>query len=598
MEIEKVCIGNFLSFKLQEFEIKDKGLTLIEGRNLDEGDSNGSGKSALWDSISFCLFGQTVRGLKGDEVINRKFKKNCWVNVRLRSFGKIYEVFRYRKHDERGDRFFILDMDEDKCIEMGTAAQTQQWLLDTFQIDFDLFRCTVLFAQGETFNFVDAGNKGQKEILSKVMKIDYDKFLINSKTKLKSALSDLTSIESKVTVLTSHLIKDADELFAAEISEWDGQQERRITAVKTEVEAATAQIKWFESNIKPVDKIASLIKKAELQIKIDRGVLGDIMAKSSEAKGSLSFHIKDLKKAEELEAKGECHFCKTKVSICLNQEWITSAKNSIEIHQVTVAKCDEEAVEINNKINKNLEVIKKADKILIGQNHVKSNLKNAIARQKELDIELVEIQSEENPFLTQKWEAIAKQEQIKNKIKELNKNIGETKKSLPYLEFWVNAFSDSGIKSFVFDLICSNLTNKANSYLNILSGGSVSISFDTQKKTKSGELREKFDCNIVTDGIQVAYNSYSGGEKRRISLAVDMALSDIMVDYHGSSFNVVVFDEQDSYLDSNGRKQYLNLLKKIGRNKKVFVVAHDASFKGYFDDVMVVEKRDGISRIA
>jgi DNA repair exonuclease SbcCD ATPase subunit len=86
-------------------------------------------------------------------------------------------------------------------------------------------------------------------------------------------------------------------------------------------------------------------------------------------------------------------------------------------------------------------------------------------------------------------------------------------------------------------------------------------------------------------------------KKRRISLAVDMGLSEIMADQYGSQFNLIVFDEQDSYLDDQGRKAYMNLLKDLSKQKAVYVVAHDSEFKSQFDEVITIQKREGVSAI-
>ncbi|GAI86651.1 unnamed protein product [marine sediment metagenome] len=57
-------LTNFMSFKKASLPLADQGLVLIEGSNLDSdaSDSNGSGKSALTEALTWCLWGKTVRG--------------------------------------------------------------------------------------------------------------------------------------------------------------------------------------------------------------------------------------------------------------------------------------------------------------------------------------------------------------------------------------------------------------------------------------------------------------------------------------------------------------------------------------------------------
>lgn len=595
MEFKKLILGNFLSYQELDFDFKDKGLTLVEGKNKDEGDSNGSGKSSIWDGISFTLFGQTVRGLKGDDVINRKFKKNCWSNLRLSVYGVDYEVFRYRKHSEFGDRLFILDINNDKQIELGTLAQTQQWILDTFQIDFDLFRCTVLFAQGETFNFVDAGNKSQKDILSKVMKVNYEKYQTNAKQKMKSLIEQINTVERELVSLEAKMDIDFEEI-KERIDSWDSERDLKLEAIKSQIEKNKLELESLKEGYKDTDKVKKAITRVVFDIKAKTDARRDIEKEQTEYRSKMDFFREDLAKAKDLEKQGECPHCRSKVT-CLNQEWIKDSESRLQDFTEKYKQKKAEAGELTDSIEDMDVKLEKLRGLLSQQEMIKNKIETLTDKISSLEKDYEGKKKESNPYSEELERKKKLQESLKDKIVEKNKDIENYNKLMPFYDFWVNAFSDSGIKSFVFDLICSNLTNKANNYLNILSGGAFSISFDTQKMTKSGELREKFDCVIHKDGEKVDYASYSGGEKRRISLAVDMALSDIMSDYHGSKFNLVVFDEQDSYLDDQGRKQYLNLLRTLGKDKNVFVVAHDNQFKGYFDNTITVEKFGGISRL-
>ena len=60
-------IENFLSYKNTKIEFKP-GLYLVDGKNLDEGGSNGAGKSGIWEALAWSLFGVTTRGLSSGEV--------------------------------------------------------------------------------------------------------------------------------------------------------------------------------------------------------------------------------------------------------------------------------------------------------------------------------------------------------------------------------------------------------------------------------------------------------------------------------------------------------------------------------------------------
>jgi DNA repair exonuclease SbcCD ATPase subunit len=587
-----------MSYKeLDEKNFDHPELVLIEGRNLDVGGSNGAGKSSIWDGISFALFGSTVRGLKGDEVISHWAKGDCCAEVEFVFKGDTYIVARYRKHSEYGDRLIVNHTagTSKKVVELGTLAQTQEWIENTFKIDFDLFRCTVLFAQGETFNFIDSGNKTQKEILSKVMRINYDEFLSRAKEGLRGVQDRQSEIDRKMIVLNSHL-KDDEELgFESEIAEWDEKQKIEIKSRKTEIAQLEEKLKKLSEELGSVEKFEAVKLKIDAQISSVQKERDTV----KETIGGLQYKMKSM--VEEMvrlkKLKAECPTCLQEIDGDRIEKLLKERSKTVNIVSKECEAFEDKEVELRGKLKDFREKLDKVNAVISEAREKARTAKMVKCALDGVKEELESVKAQDNPFIKKQEEEKRKQEEIRSKIAKFKKEEKQLLAEIPYRDFWVKAFGDAGIKSFVFDLICSSLTNKTNKFLNLLTKGTVTISFDTQKKLKSGELREKFDVSIVKDGKETMYAAYSGGEKRRISLATDMALSEIMSDFYGSKFSMVCFDEQASYLDTNGRESFMDLLKDLARSKRVFVVDHDAEFKSRFDEVWVAEKKDGVSRL-
>lgn len=589
MEFRELVLNNFMSYRRQKFsDIDSAGLTLIEGVNQDEGGSNGAGKSSLWDGISWALFGQTVRGLKGDEVVHRKYLCDCSVAITFDSGGRQFTITRYRKHNDMGDRLLVTD--SDSGVELGTTAQTQEWIEQEFGIDFELFRCTVLFAQGETFNFVNAGNKSQKEILSKVMRIDYDKFLFKAKEKAKELEKEDIKIHNELMVLNSHIVDDPAGLYMEESKRWESARSERIDELNAEVDALRNK-KFGGPNKEEINKL--LTEVLEKKGKLDT-LCNKYLEERATAEANRKIYDNNIKAFQKLTK--ECPTCRQDIDSEFHRNCMDQFAKLRDQFAAEGDKYNDKLIRLEGEGDKfdekRTELIKKLEEARAIEREREYNKKEiALA-----ELNIKGLYSQENPHHELIRQAVEKQKKIKDKIAKVEARQIEIVDELPYYQFWVNAFGDAGIKSFVFDLICSSLTNKTNNYLNTLTGGAVSVAFDTQKKLKSGETREKFECAIIKDGEAVRYESYSGGEKRRISLAVDLALSDLMCDYSGTKFNLVAFDEQTTGLDLAGRQAFMELLKKISLTKRVFVVDHDAEFKSMFDDVWAITKKDGVSR--
>ncbi|NBW99997.1 hypothetical protein EBR03_10545, partial [bacterium] len=186
-------------------------------------------------------FGKTTRGLKADEVVNRRTKKNCAVVLEINHLSNHYTISRYRKHKEFGDRL-IVKKNED-TIEYGTISMTEEWICSEFSLDYDLFTCTVLFAQGNTFNFVDSGNKSQKEILSKIMRINYERYQQKAKDRQKELELEVQKSEREIDILKSHQIEDLDAHFQDQEKAWELERIDRIELLTSRLAECNEKLK-------------------------------------------------------------------------------------------------------------------------------------------------------------------------------------------------------------------------------------------------------------------------------------------------------------------------------------------------------------------
>ena len=76
---KKISVKNFLSVGSEPVVIDFKsGLHIITGLNKDKEDRrNGVGKSTIADAIYFAIFGDTLRELKKEHIVNNTNRENC-----------------------------------------------------------------------------------------------------------------------------------------------------------------------------------------------------------------------------------------------------------------------------------------------------------------------------------------------------------------------------------------------------------------------------------------------------------------------------------------------------------------------------------------
>jgi DNA repair exonuclease SbcCD ATPase subunit len=140
------------------------------------------------------------------------------------------------------------------------------------------------------------------------------------------------------------------------------------------------------------------------------------------------------------------------------------------------------------------------------------------------------------------------------------------------MRFWEKAFSEQGIIKYIIKNVLGYFNERCNYYLSYLTNTNYSIQFDE-------ELGEK----IETDGRLVAYISLSGGEKRKINLAVTLGLKDLLLLTDKSHADLIFFDEITEGIDAEGVQGLYNLLLEIKKTKTVFIITHNKHLKTLLD---------------
>ena len=181
-------------------------------------------------------------------------------------------------------------------------------------------------------------------------------------------------------------------------------------------------------------------------------------------------------------------------------------------------------------------------------------LNNKESMKKKVD-ELSKSYGEIKEFLSYK-ELLAKEKIYKKQKSDLAKAVkshGDKKSkaatNYEVMKFWEKAFSEQGLIKFVIRNILDFFNKKCNTYLSRLTNRQFYLEFNE-------ELHEV----IATNKRSIPYISLSGGEKRKINLAVLMALQDLLSFSKKSKSNILFLDEVTENLDDKGITGLCNLL--------------------------------------
>lgn len=176
------------------------GLTMLEGSNLDDGSSSGSGKTFIMDLISFVPFGESPRGLKVNEFVNDNSTKGCLAGLKFRrDDGSILKIERSRKPED-----LHYSIDNNNPVRGGNVRETQTMVEELLKLDFNTFVNSVYFTQNANMKFISASDTEKRDILTRILDLsDFDKAYETADLQIKEVNKGVETIKNELTKIES-----------------------------------------------------------------------------------------------------------------------------------------------------------------------------------------------------------------------------------------------------------------------------------------------------------------------------------------------------------------------------------------------------------
>ena len=618
INFNSIKLHNFLSFGDAEITLKDAGFVLVSGVNNNSSDlarSNGSGKSAIWEGISWALTGETIRGCK--QVVNKYTEDGCYVEITFSVDNNEYKVIRYKDYSNIGTNLKIFVNNEDKS---GKGIRDTEKLLNQYLPDLtpSLIGSVIILGQGLPQRFTNNTPSGRKEILEKLSKSDF--MIEDIKNKLfarKSVLNtDIRNLEDSNLSLTSKkdvsqksldkLISNLNELqdpklidISSIIKEKDSLEES-LASVNNQSLTFSEQINKLN-----IDK-SNIITLQNNEYESIRDKYKELINNLNIQKISLSSEISNLEKEiKKLKSvKDVCPTCGQKlpdVHIVDTKDMETDLQSKQEYFKTVVANYDTKIKEQNEELNKSKQ--KYQDNL----NKIDLDLSNLNKSNRELDsnkisyqnkIRELEKQIEKHNFLLEAYD---------NKKKELEDSIKETKDTIKTLDDQILYYNiEKDTKNLHLDVVNKMMTIATRDFRGFLLSELINY-ISVRAKEYSQEIFEtdKIDFKLDGNNIYIGYNdkeyeNLSGGEKQKVDLIVQFSIRDMLTKYLNFSSNILVLDEVFDNLDSIGCQKVINLIStKLSDIESIFIITHHNQELDIPADreIVVVKNQNGISEI-
>ena len=632
--IVQIIAKGFQSWENLNFSITNE-VTLIDGFNYDDGTSEGSGKSAILNALCWCLYGKVPKtDVKIDDII-KDGQKDCEVQVLLKH-NKIDRIIRSRSPNQ------LCMVDKNQKVIVGqTAIETQKEIEKVIGVSFDTFCQTYYFAQGFPKKFVTATQEERGKILSEIQdlgvfdrgrkevmvlakledqkiislqhdieinKVKYDgniRAIKQQQDFIRQQKADLQSREQVYQTQKQQKVKSLEELDTQKIT-----LNEIVTSGPLEVlqnDKVTLDTLLEESQ-KKLAQIQGQRSNLEDTLRVRRSIIADIQASQQrtdrflKSKQELTEFIQNptnicslcgttLKDRDTTHAKQEL----TKVLESLDKEakyLIQQETRLSEIPEISVKELDQQIIEATNSQS---ELKLAVGNIKLAISKVEDTTRKLGALDQVAELHIKDIKVLETQILELQQKVIEEDNEVINVLESENIQILEVLESLKgllqiaqnrvyQLEALKGGFKE--VKSYTFNSILNELTCRVNRYLIDLFEVSVNLKFTNENM--------KIGMDLTMGTVKRGYGLFSGGQQRRVQLAVDLALSDIVAARTGTKQSLLILDEYFKDLSEVSMHKCLMLLEKLGR--PIILIEHNSVFKSIVNRTFMIELRNGTSK--
>ena len=240
---------------------------------------NATGKSALLDSLCFCLFDTSSRAYKADNIINNsKTTMYCKVNFEIDGIDYFIEK-RGKKNLRTGHvkvnvDFYLIDESGERVSLNGDQRRTTQKNIQKVIGSFDEFILTTMSSQNNSTVFIDKTQKERKELLSQFMGLTiFDRLYTQAAEDIKEVDTLLKNFkkadyDTELASITQDLslLEDKHKQFKSD----ERKVKKEIREVLSKIKEQTVRLKPIDTNVRDITLLTEEKKKLDgLLYKVD-----------------------------------------------------------------------------------------------------------------------------------------------------------------------------------------------------------------------------------------------------------------------------------------------------------------------------------------
>ena len=271
MIFKRLRLKNFKSYASEIINF-DKGITVIVGEN-------GTGKSSIFEAISFALFKQHTAGKIGDLVRNNT--ENMSVELDFVSRGKEYRIIRDKTKSKTVSRLLTKTSSDSEFMSLCSGErEVSDNIQAILEMDANLFLNAIYVRQGEIAELVDKTPAEKKLLIGRLLGLD------SLETAWNNMIPLIREYENKLSEIKGKLYSK------------DALKEEYETKSK-ELNALKSRGHELESQIEEVKNLISEISESKRDMEREKEIYETQMNNLSNEKQTLERLEKDKHQLQE-----------------------------------------------------------------------------------------------------------------------------------------------------------------------------------------------------------------------------------------------------------------------------------------------------------
>jgi DNA repair exonuclease SbcCD ATPase subunit len=527
MNVIEVKLQNFTKHADTHLKFPAKGVVLVSG-------PNGGGKSSIVEGVSWAPWGETLRGTRPTEEGLASVITDKGTITRERRGGKALVDW---KGEARAD----------------TATKAQEGL-DAALGTFEVWRRTHVFSSTDAAHFTLATDKERKLFLESMLGLGrFD-------SALEACRLELNATEKRLEKLR-----------------WEaGDVQRRLDGLETrrqESEASIASLQQADAKAPPLEVLEGL----QSSVKVVSGTIAEARQDERRLAAEKGSKFTEARAVEHQLARlakpgSVCGECRRPLPVDLEQrqQLEQAAKKMRDTAELEARKIDEQLMELQEQIAD--------DEATIGKLRDKlSQAQRAAASESQL--------TRARALASQTLERIAA-DLMKERaaaalmLEELPK-LAREEEVLAGAEM---ALGLKGARAGILGRLLSGLEGAANAWLSKIAAPGMKLELKPYSEKRSGGVSDAISLQVHGAGGGLGYKASSGGERRRVDVALLLAFA---------GTGTLFFDEVFDALDSDGIEAVVRVLSELAVDRCVVVITHSDELKARVPHVAAWHVVDG-----